>query len=190
MGIGCERKVIVMENLFGTLWKYIINFSKEKLTTVVWIVLGSAITLFSPPKLLQIVYIDNLPKFILSFIGFILVLSSTLLVIIIAKEIFSLFKNKICKIKQRNLDKTRAHKVKGFIKEFGNGYNSRDECLNWGNKVLPNIKFNKECYNKFKGELNSIVYLEIKEELFLTIQKSLKQYLLRLLEQLRHSSKD
>jgi len=147
----------------------------------VWVFFGTSIILFTPSELLQHIHIDNLPELILVPIGLLFIGSFSLLIV----DIGILLKNKIHRAHRKRLSKITISQIEVLINEFGDGYNSQDECLKWAYKVLPIIEFDDECYGQFKSDLNSIQNLGFRKEILSSLQKKLKQYLLQLVEQLK-----
>lgn len=125
----------------------LVDFAKQKISVVFWFFICSAILLFSPDKLLKLIYLDVVVSYIGPILGFVFLASGILLLI----NTFIWCKNKYLKHKEIESKKKILNELIELfeIEEVTSGFKSQDDCIKWSNLVAPLLRFNEQYYANF-----------------------------------------
>ncbi|MCH7928717.1 MAG: superinfection exclusion B family protein [Candidatus Dadabacteria bacterium] len=132
----------------------LVDFAKQKISVVFWFFICSAILLFSPDKLLELIYLDVVVSYIGPVIGFIFLASGILLLI----NLFIYGKNKYIKSNEVKSKKKLLKELKELyeIEAVNSGFKSQKDCIMWSNSVAPLLKFNEQYYANFMTNSHAI----------------------------------
>ncbi len=132
----------------------LIDFSKQKSSSVVWFFLCSAVLLFAPKKYLEIIHLNDLPEYIESILGFTFLISCILIIIHIViwgKSKYAQHTD-VMKTKKVLLELKRLFSTE----EIEAAYKSHDAIISWANRVKPLLKFNEEYYMNFSENAHKV----------------------------------
>lgn len=150
----------------------LIDFAKQKSSIVVWFFLCSAALLFTPNDYLKVLHLNDLPEYIESILGFILLISCILIIIHIViwgKSKYAhhtdVMKTKKVLLKLKNLSSTE---------ELEAVYKSYDAIISWANRVSPLLKFNEQYYVNFAENAHKINIKGLSVQLYETYWNIMK----------------